>query len=157
MTKKDLNYGNIVELRNGELYLTCNNCGLNRMFISLTDYRHYLPINKYNDDLIYFPECGCEYLDIVKVYKDYTLKELLWERPEKPHLTDDEKAILRSIDKCYTHIGRDNNGYLMLYGDNVIGNGFWCFNHLFKFIKDNEEYLIEDLLKEQEDDINNQE
>lgn len=152
MNKNDLIYGNIVETRNGELYLTCNNSSFDRIFISLTDYQHYVSINKYNDDLIYFPECGCEYLDIVKVYKDYTLKEVIWERPKKPYLTDDEKAILRSLHKCYTHIGRDDNGYLMIYGDDVSGNGFWCFNHLFMFIKHNEKYLIEDLLKEQEDD-----
>ena len=56
MNKKDLSYGNVVEIRNGELYLTCNNSRFDRMFISLTDYHHYVPINKYNDNEKYLVE-----------------------------------------------------------------------------------------------------
>lgn len=55
--------------------------------------------------------------------------------PCKPTLTEDERAILRNIDKKYTHIGRRAGIELYIKSK----DGFkhcWCFyNHLFQFIK----------------------
>lgn len=77
-------------------------------------------------------------------------------------LTEDEKVILRNIDKRYRWIARDDDGSLFIYGEKPIKKeSSWIsevfldwfdaciFNHLFQFIKweDVEPCLIEDLLK----------
>ena len=79
-------------------------------------------------------------------------------------LTEDEKVILRNIDKRYRWIARDGDGNLFIYVNKPIKResswvsemvfnwcSIWVFNHLFTFIKweDEEPYLIEDLLKEE--------
>lgn len=80
-------------------------------------------------------------------------------------LTEDEKVILRNIDKRYRWIARDGDGNLFIYREKPIqiitkwvsseALGFpselTAFSHLFQFIKweDKEPYLIEDLLKEE--------
>ena len=93
----------------------------------------------------------------MKVYKDYTCKELLWERKEKPQLTEDEKVILRNLPKHYEWIARDIDGCLYVYASKPKkGITMWesdglpmiTFDHLFEFIKweDDEPYSIEELL-----------
>lgn len=82
-------------------------------------------------------------------------------------LTEDEKVILKNIDKRYRWIARDEDGSLYVYIDKPVKvNTCWglyphtyasqlnLFNHLFQFIKreDEEPYLIEDLLKEDDYD-----
>lgn len=82
-------------------------------------------------------------------------------------LTEDEKVILKNINKDYKWIARDDNGSLFIYGEKPIKKeSSWIskmfldwfnmciFNHLFLFIKweDEEPYLIEDLLKEDDYD-----
>lgn len=77
-------------------------------------------------------------------------------------LTEDEKVILRNIDKKYKWIARDEGGSLYIYCDKPLKfldmwnnkrNTGWAFlnvfAHLFQSIKweDEEPYLIEDLLK----------
>lgn len=77
-------------------------------------------------------------------------------------LTEDEKVILRNIDKKYKWIARDGDGKLCVFVDKPLKfpymwnnkrNTGWdflnVFAHLFQFIKweDEEPYLIEDLLK----------
>ena len=77
-------------------------------------------------------------------------------------LTDDEKAILKNINKRYKWIARDKDRTLFIYGNKPIKKEsswmsenlfdwfcMWIFNHLFQFIKwkDEEPYLIKDLLK----------
>lgn len=92
---------------------------------------------------------------------DEVLKTLLRHRVEKPKLTEDEKVILRNIDKTFEWIARDNDGSLFAYEDKPLKTDDYgwdsincmslgLFNHLFQFVKheDNEPYLIEDLLKE---------
>lgn len=79
-------------------------------------------------------------------------------------LTEDEKVILRNIDKRYRWIARDGDGNLFIYREKPIKKesswisetlfdwcGIWIFSHLFLSIKwgDEEPYLIEDLLKEE--------
>lgn len=77
-------------------------------------------------------------------------------------LTEDEKVILKNLPKRCKWITRDKDGNLFIYGNKpikresswtseIMFNWFcmWIFNHLFQFIKwkDEEPYLIEDLLK----------
>lgn len=75
-------------------------------------------------------------------------------------LSDEEKVILKNIDKNFEYMARDRNGDLWVYGVKPekrekdgqwwdLDNGLLPFNGLFQFIKweDKEPYLIEDLLK----------
>ena len=76
-------------------------------------------------------------------------------------LTNDERVILKNIDKDYKWIAREKEGSLILYYDKPCKyevNGFWknkiwdeefnMYKHLFKMIKwsDEEPTLIEELL-----------
>ena len=158
MKKSDLKkYGNVVELRNGDKLLLVQNIGLNEYkLIDLKGYG-YTTLDIYCDDLTNLE--GFKNLDIMKVYKDYTCKELLWERKEKP--TEDEKIILKNIPKKYKYIARDRDGLIFLYnkkpskcdyswiGYNSIAFPYY---HLFQFIKweDEEPYSIEELLEGEE-------
>lgn len=165
MNKDDLKYGNVVETREGFRYLYINNeknCYIDWL-VSL-DKKDFDIKNIYNyrDDLTY-DNMSLHYLDIMKVYKDYTLKDVIWERKEKPKLTEEERIILRSIDKCFKYIARDKNGILRICaGERLSKMSYqWystCYysqsfpyTNLFKFIKweDEKPYLIEDLLKEE--------
>ena len=154
MKKSDLKYGNVVENRKGIKYLY--HCKNSAQFLNL-DYDGFLWIRNFDENLKYIDDLNK--FDIMKVYKDYTCKELLWERKEKPKikLTEDEKAILRNVPQYYKWIARDGNGVVCLYPDkphksktiweNIFGILF-PFHHLFQFIKweDEEPYLIEELL-----------
>ncbi len=80
-------------------------------------------------------------------------------------LTKNEKVILKSINKKYKWIARDEDGELMVYSTRPLKDRHimkkWrviltdeyelmhIFNHLFQFIKweDEKPYLIEDLLE----------
>ena len=77
-------------------------------------------------------------------------------------LTEDEKVILKNLPKRFKWITRDKDGNLFIYCEKPIKResswisetlfdwfGIWIFNHLFSFIKWQDEgpYLIEDLLK----------
>ena len=77
-------------------------------------------------------------------------------------LTNDEKIILRNIDKDFDYIVREKDDRLYLCcGKPIKENDEWCithgccalisfpFDHLFQFIKweDNEPYSIEELIK----------
>lgn len=159
MTKNDLKYGNVVELKNGDRFLYIGDKHNRTVdFLNLVRKDFDLFIHSYRYDLIY-DNMALHHLDIMKVYKDYTLEELLWERKEGiPKLSDDEKAILRNVDKRYKWLARDRDGSLGIYENkpNKSSNIFWseghckdfCFNCIFQFIKweDEEPYLIEDLL-----------
>ena len=154
MNKSDLEHGNVVELRNGDRLLF--SWGLKKDKLIDLKGRGYTTLGYHDEDLKY--SNGFKSLDIMKVYKDYTCKELLWERKEKPQLNEDEKAILKVLLKeKYKWIARDKNGCLYVYAskpEKVItiweGSGLpmMPFNHLFQFIKweDDEPYLIEELL-----------
>ena len=157
MKKSDLKYGNVVETREGIKYLY--HCKNSDKFLNL-DYDAFLWIHNFDKNLKCINDLN--EFDIMKVYKDYTCKKLLWERKEKPKikLTEDEKAILRNMPQYYKWIARDENGCLYVYTskpEKVItmwkGSGLpmMPFNHLFQFIKweDEEPYLIEDLLGEE--------
>ena len=155
MKKSDLKYGNVVENRKGIKYLY--HCKNSDKFLNL-DYDAFLWIRNFDENLKCINDIN--ELDIMKVYKDYTLTELLWERKETIKLTEDEKAILKVLLKeKYKWIARDKNGCLYVYAskpEKVItiweGSAFpmMPFNHLFQFIKweDDEPYSIEELLGE---------
>ena len=154
MKKSDLKYGNVVETREGIKYLY--HCKNSARFLNLDD-DGFLWICDFDENLNII-DCD-NGLDIMKVYKDYTCKELLWERKEaKP--TEDEKVILRNVPQYYKWIARDGNGVVCLYPDKphkskTIWGSYgvlFPFHHLFQFIKweDDEPYLIEDLLKREE-------
>ena len=157
MKKSDLKYGNVVETREGIKYLY--HCKNSDKFLNL-DYDGFLWIRNFDENLNII-DCD-NGLDIMKVYEDYTCKELLWERKEKPKLTEDEKVILRNLPKKYKWIARDSSGMVYIYtqrptklsciwSGNSFGGIVIPFDHLFQFIEweDDEPYLIEELLGEE--------
>ena len=152
MKKSDLEYGNVVETREGTKYLY--HCKKSDQFLNL-DYDGFLWICDFDKNLK--STDGLNEFDIMKVYKDYTCKEVLWERKEKPKLTEDEKTILRNLPKKYKWIARDKSDWMFLYREKPIKLKIsWSgcmyttlpFQHLFQFIKweDEEPYSIEELL-----------
>ena len=165
MKKSDLKYGNVVEIRNGSKYLYI---GDNVNLIFKTDFLRLdredfdLLVSHYQNDFTYNNR-NLQHLDIMKVYKDYTCKELIWERKEKPQLSEDEKVILKNIDKTFKWITRDEDSTLSFHFVKPHKEAyFWSsheadyvsdlFPNLFKFIQweDDEPYSIEDLLKGEE-------
>lgn len=79
------------------------------------------------------------------------LVAMFFEEEIKPTLTEDERVILRNLNKEeFTHIGRHYLGDLFLkYKAGTILNeyNFEAYTHLFQFIQEGEEYSIEELLK----------
>ena len=157
MEKSDLECGNVVELRSGDKLLFCWHF-VDKVLVYLDGHK-FATLDTYLEDLTSIDDFRD--LDIMKVYKDYTCKELLWERKEKPKLTEDEKVILRNVPKYYKWIARDNSGSLYVYASKPKkrfttwesnGAPLIPFAHIFKFIKweDDEPYSIEDLLKGEE-------
>lgn len=166
MVKSDLKDGMVVELRNGDRYiLMCNyfrkysNCFnvdmINEDLTHNSEYRQYDILKVYTHNSIYYTMNG--------MFEDL---ELVWERKEKPKLTEDEKVILRNLSEEYEYIARDSYGDLYIYkGEPAKGDGVWYYyiigvkdcscefpyNHLFQMIQweDKEPTLIEDLLKEE--------
>ena len=103
---------------------------------------------------------------IEKLEKEVFKPIVMHDRPkEKSLLTEDERVILRNLDKKWKWIARDEDRndlhvYSLepvktVYEWNVEGvmnfENFYIFNHLFQFIKwtDKEPYNIEELLKEE--------
>ena len=149
MKKEDLKYGNVIELRNGKKFLYHRSGGF-----SLDGKITCQDVSSVFDTTRNY--------DIIRIYSDYTLKKLLWERKEKPKLTKDEKAILRNLPKKWKYIARDEDSCLWIFNDykprkgstspewlGNIGEPLILFQHLFQFItwEDEEPTLIEDLLK----------
>ena len=154
MIKSELECGNVVELRNGLKFLFLDR---HKSLVELTGVG-CTDIDYYDENLTRSNRQESD--DIMKVYKDYTCKELIWERKEaKP--TEDEKVILRNLPIGYKWIARDKDGCLHVYASKPEkGLTIWVntglpmvsFHHLFRFIKweDEEPYLIEELLKGEE-------
>ena len=157
MKKSDLKYGNVVEERGGyKCVVYCNKT--EKALISLNT-GACVNLDNYREDLTDIE--GFMEFDIMKVYKDYTCTELLWERKDEPKLTEDEKVILRNLPKEYKWIVRDHIGSLWIFENKPNSNIFgWFYStastlpfpNLFKFIKyeDKEPYSIEKLLKGEE-------
>lgn len=159
MKKEDLKLGNIIETKNGKryIYLECQKNDL----IDL-DGVNQVSLHYYNDDLTRKNDSKIDRdLDVQKIYEDYTLKKVLWERKEKTKLTETEKVILSNLPKECKYIARDREGNLYVHLLSPRKEwGQWLskgsieslvvYNHLFNFIKWEDEFptLIEDLLKE---------
>lgn len=109
MKKEDLNFGNVVELRNGKLCLLepSDNNPNNYTFkqylekqswnsviklINIKDSVYEVNLAMYADDLLLNPDSSHS---IIRVYKDYTLKELLWDRNSKILLTYEEREWIK--------------------------------------------------------------
>lgn len=169
MKKNDLNPGMVIEKRDGRkrlLVITPNY--LNLVMVDFTDgiLCDYLKNYDNNLNCIHSLTAIPAAQDIVKVYKDYTCQEVLWEREERPVLTETEKTILRNIDPMYKYIARDggHEGLVWIYPTKPRkntcgwsdGGGLYehlkLFNHLFKFVKweDEQPYSIAYLLGESE-------
>lgn len=151
MKKSDLVAGkHVVKYRDGSVRIVGENGGL---FDS--EMKKQNTLNCFDENL---KDSDCvRGLDIVSVYE---LTEV-WKR-EEPTITEDEKAILRSLPKEYRFITRDKSGELYIYGDkpkkgyggvweNGIGNKVFhlmMFNHLFQMVRweDDEPWKFEDLL-----------
>ena len=101
MKKSDLECGNVVEVRNGRKYFVYHSCTGKALTSLITGWS--VGFDAYNENLTYSNDFID--FDIMKVYKDYTCKELLWERKDKTKpkakLTEDEKVILRKVAKEY--------------------------------------------------------
>lgn len=158
MKKKDLNSGNVVELRNENKFIVIVKFEDVKFDLVSVKGNLFGKLSRFNENLEYF---GNYDFDIVKVYEDYTLKKVLWERKEKPKLTKDEKAILRNLPKEYKYIARDEYETLCAYIEKPKKESmYWysadyldltAFKHLFQFVKwDEEPHLISDLLGEEE-------
>lgn len=179
MKKQDLKAGMVVEIREGEKYLITK--GHDHLVLTcLPSGSVYDVLEHYNDDLKMSSAIACllgvqKESDIVKVYSDHTMTNILWERKVKPSLNIDEINLLRFIQRYhdrkrdYEWIARDEDGGLYVYvsrpekrddywdnkhhlGDlGPIGgaNPLRPFNDMFKFIKweDEEPYSISELLK----------
>ena len=157
MKKSDLKYGNVVETREGIKFLY--HCTNSDKFLNL-DFDSFLWIRNFDENLNII-DCD-NGLDIMKVYEDYTCKELIWERKEAPKLNEDEKAILKVLlNEKYKWIARDKNDWLYVYASKPkkgitiwenTGSPMMPFVHLFNFIKweDEEPYSIEELLEGEE-------
>ena len=115
MKKEDLKYGNIVETKDGKryIYLECQKNDL----IDL-DGVHQVDLKNYNDDLTRKNNSKIDRdLDVQKIYEDYTLKKVLWKRPEpKPELSPKERNILvQALSDGYRWIARDKNNDVWLF------------------------------------------
>jgi len=168
MKKQELEKGMVVETRDKLRFLVIGD--------NLEGKDGYLELQGYKDDMKFGNNHEPGYInldnfDIMKVYPnifvitDYNvMQQPLWERKEPPHLTNDEIAILRNIDKEYKWIARDKDGGLYIYNSvpEKRGNYKWSldtlhvkilrsfslFSHMFNFIQwlDDEPYNIDDLL-----------
>lgn len=110
MKKEDLKLGNIIETKDGNLYLF-NSTDVD--FIDL-DGVGMLYLKQYDDDLKHTENPGST---IVKIYEDYSLKKVLWKRPEpKPELSAKERNILvRALSDGYRWIARNKDNEVWLF------------------------------------------
>ena len=165
MKKSDLKIGNVIELRNGGKWLV-SLCKDETGFIHMHG-NNWASKSTLTDDLKlqigYCTSSLCN--DVVKIYKDYTCQEVLWERKEKPELSAHDRYVLTGLHKMYLdwYIARDKNGDVSIYSDkpHKVGMWFFCdgdweyehltvYNEIFKNIKweDDEVYTIRELLGE---------
>ena len=77
--------------------------------------------NWYNDT-----QCTCAYGEAIEIF----MKDMA-----KPTLTEDEKVILKNIDKEMTMIRRCINGDLDVFNNDEHFLYLHIFNHLFQFIQ----------------------
>lgn len=147
MTLNELESGNVIELNDGTKALFINN-------EKMIDYPsgNYLTI-KLTDDL---KVENCPFLYVQSVYdslQDMTKIYGYYEKLDLSKLSDLEKTILKN---CLVSGKHPNMIYRINDDIHVLQtNGFYIgnlspFNHLFKMVKEKEEYDISDLFKNEE-------
>lgn len=105
MTTKDLKIGNVFETADGSFFVVKN---MKETFFGVDQYRFIELTNNHKDENFYvtsewdkdLKSVIEDELDIVKIYSDFTLKNLVFERPVNP-LTEIEKLYLRRIVSHY--------------------------------------------------------
>lgn len=181
-TKDDLKKGMYVKFRNGVVaVLSCVHTS--REFINYKTGAWESTLSNANYDYLLNHICGLAPIlykkgtnpyDIMEVYSDYTMKEILWKRPKEVILSAAEKTILENVNPKYKYIARDEDGLLGVYVTKPVRTspsssmkipGGWVLSlnirdlypgqsvglqahrHLFKDITwEDEPYLISDLL-----------
>lgn len=93
----------------------------------------------------------CREIGAIDSGREYRIEQMLKEQV-KPTLSEDERVILRNIDKKYKYIGRTDYDAKTQYLYVNVEDGWKPhimieFDHLFQFIQNGEEYPIEELLK----------
>ena len=180
MEKKDLEFGMIVETREGNKCLlhTRDNYHGSTYCVDYEETDVYLrniengiwigTLDLYTDTL--FDKDFDNEFDIIKVYKDYTLKEVLWERKEVPQLSDDAISLLKLLQKNWKYIALDKdfmedeiwvynyqpckergkNGIVYFKPEPILEHkwsSLSAFSNFFECLQKGECYLIEDLIK----------
>lgn len=123
MKKSDLKFGMVVELKSGDLCLIEPTANCDDVSI-----KNYLKNNRFNEHDVRFRNIktccwesslsnfnsnltnDIDKYSIIKVYKDYTLLKVLWERKEL--LTDEERDWLAAVIKPF----RDKVAYIAKQG-----------------------------------------
>ena len=155
MKQSDLKYGNVIETNDNKRFL----------YIYVEDKSKFVLLNHTSDFMSLYLNTK-EPVDIIKVYADYKCERIIWEKKTKPRLTEIERTLLINLDKRYKYLARDRkNNCLYAYkkrpeksevsdtwsceGSNIVFYSLEGFNHLFEFIKweDEEPYSINELLK----------
>lgn len=112
---------------------------------------------KYLKDGVDEKDFLCDYMDFKKdsgLGFDINSLGLFLQAQVKPLLTEDERVILKNIDQKYKFIGKNDKNFLYIrisvdngnFVERLTGLDF-VFPNLFQFIKNGEEYEIEELLK----------
>lgn len=136
--------GNVIELRNGDKFIyhhSGNGFSLDGKFMCDD------VLNAFDENYEMF-NATRDY-GIMRIYSDYTLTSLLWERQEdvQGEISETERTILSAVYPTYKYIARDKDGELFVYKVKPvkIDNKYCCdmytdysdfkaFNHLFKFV-----------------------
>lgn len=142
--------GNVIELANRRRYVWSN---IHTTIIDLTGkhilLREFIDLDTFKYVNKFLGENPSE--NIIKIYKDYTLTTLLWERDTEVQgeLSDTERTILSAVYPTYKYIARDEDGQLCIYKikpkkSDLMWKAqgscdFSAFNHLFKFVSWNDE------------------
>lgn len=110
MTINDLEVGQFVKLKNGDIYVI-GLFSLSRIFkekkdkLILIDIRHdgktFNSMTGYYNDMTYYS--GDENLIIVQVANDYNFKDVIWTRDDTPILTDKEREYLSTVIKPFRY------------------------------------------------------
>jgi len=83
--------------------------------------------------------------DVAKAFKFFFCEQAT------PTLTEDERVILRNIDTKFYKIGRTDDNIIYFIFEEITGKEakYYAnvFDNIFQFIKNGEEYSIEELLK----------
>ena len=166
MKKKDLDCGNVVELKNGNLCFLVSHINplkftfsvqMDEYIIELRDIKSGKWVRDlnfdYTDDLINLSDAN--ELSIIKVYEDYTLKNLLWEREDERLLTYEERKWLKAIIKAFNkkpnyilkYIANGSNHFLLINAceDNLVTPCLHYLSLKFENLEVGKKYSLDEL------------